>query len=180
MDTFGTEGAEESEGTRENFIGKVVRSEVDTDEERFQTQYENDMDIVYEIEVLSEDWENLFELGLNGAEALNSKFKVFIGHLENIHGSLADHGVEGFEDLAEFLEGRVYEFKDQDMTADEEFTFEERSDSLTVNFSELFSDMDNPPNQMILPVREVTDEDELADLGTEGGGDVEEVDVDDF
>ena len=173
---FTSEGAEEAQGTRENFIAEVVRSEPDSDDERFQTQYESDIDILYELSVLDRDYENVFELGLNvNAGSLNSKWMVLIGHLENIHGREAIADLGGLDDLAEFLEGRVYEFKEQDMTADEEFTWEEKNGDNTINYQDAFGGQDNEPNPMLLPVREVTDEDELADLGAESEGTVEEV-----
>lgn len=172
---FDTDKATEGSGTREPFIGRVVRSEVDSDDERFNTQYDADWDIVYEIEALDSDYENMFELSLNVRQSLGSKFMVFVGHLENIHGKLAEYEIDGLEDMAEFLEGRVYEFNDVDLTADRDFTFEHKGDGHTVNFKELFGGLENPPDSMLLPVREVTDPEELAELGVESEGSVEEV-----
>lgn len=175
-DPFSSEGKEESEGTRPNFIGTVVRSEVDTDDDRFQTQYENDIDILYEIDALSHDWENVYELGINTADALNSKWTILIGHLENIYGDLAEQGVTDLESFCEFLEGKTFEFKDLSFEADEDFTFENREDKKQVNLKALFEDQDNTPNPMLVPLREVTDPDELAELGAESEANVEEVD----
>jgi len=163
MDAFSSEDATETSGTRENFTAEVVRSEPDTDEERFQTQYSSDWDIVYELRPLDAEYDNVFELGMNQRESLESKFFVLVGHLENIHGPLSDNGVESLKELAEFMEGNVYEFTDQDMTADEEFVFTESGRSL--NYEDAFGGLDNPPESMLLPVRQVTDADELADLG---------------
>lgn len=175
MDAFSSDDADESTGTRPNFVGKVVANAVESEEERFQTQYENDIDVLYEIEALDEDYENTFELGVNVRQSIGSKWMVLIGHLENIHGTETVRGWESLEDMLEFLKDKVYEFKEQDFTADEEFTFEHKSDGHTINFKDTFGDLDNPPNSMLLPVREVTDAEELADLGVETEAATEEV-----
>lgn len=174
-DAFSSDAAEETQGTRENFIGRVVRSDPDPDDEMFDTQYESDFELVYEIEALDKDWENLMELGINVRKSLGSKWMVLIGHLENIHGPEAVRNFGSFDEFAEFLEGKVYEFEDVDLTADEDFTFEHKGDGKTINYDDKFGGSDNPPNPMLAPVREVTDEDELADLGVEGDGTVDEV-----
>lgn len=176
MEAFSSDEAEESTGTRPNFIARVVGGAVESDDDRFQTQYENDIDVLYELEALDHDWENVFELGVNVRQSLGSKWMVLIGHLENIHGPEAIRGLDSLDDLIEFLQGRVYEFKDQDFTADEEFTFKHKGDGETINFEDVFGELENPPNSMMLPVREVTDEEELADLGVEAEGATEEVD----
>jgi len=46
--------------------------------------------------------------------------------------------------LAECMEGNVYEFTDQDMTADEEFVFTESGRSL--NYEDAFGGLSSPPN----------------------------------
>lgn len=176
MDAFSSDDAEESTGTRPNFIGKVIASAVESQEERFQTQYENDIDVLYEIDALDHDWENVFELGVNVRQSIGSKWMVLIGHLENIFGPETVRGWDSLEDMLDFLEGKVFEFKDQDFTADEDFTFEHKGDGHTINFKDTFGDLENPPNSMMLPVREVTDAEELADLGVETDGATEEVD----
>lgn len=173
---FSTDEAEENSGTRENFVGRVVRSEPDPQDDKFQTEYSSDIDILYEVEALDKDWDNVFELGLNHAGSVGSKWMILVGHLENIFGPETVREFEGFEDMCDFLEGKVFEFKDQDLTADEDFTFEHKGDGETINFEDEFADSDNPPNPMLLPVREVTDDDELANLGVESEGAVEEVD----
>jgi len=176
MDAFSSDDAEESTSTRPNFVARVKGGSVNSTEERFQTQYENDIDVLYELDALDHDWENVFELGVNVRQSLGSKWMVLIGHLENIHGTEAIRSLESLEDFIEFLEGKVYEFKDQDFTADEEFTFEHKGDGETINFEDTFGELDNPPNSMMLPVREVTDTEELANLGVEAEGATEEVD----
>lgn len=176
MEAFSSDEAEESTGTRPNFIARVVGGEVESKDERFQTEYENDIDVLYELEALDHDWENVFELGVNVRQSLGSKWMVLIGHLENIHGPDEIRSLDSLDDLIEFLQGRVYEFKDQDFTADEEFAFKHKGDGETINFKDVFGELENPPNSMMLPVREVTDEEELADLGVEAEGATEEVD----
>jgi len=172
---FSSDDAEETQGTRQNFIGRIVRSDPDPEDEMFDTEYDSDFELLYEVEPLSEDWKNLMELGINVRKSLGSKWMVLIGHLENIHGAETIRGFSSLDDMAEFLEGKVYEFEDVDLTEDKEFTFEEKQEGKTINYKDKFGGSDNPPNPMLLPVREVTDEDELADLGVEGDGTVDEV-----
>lgn len=178
---FSSDDADEDAGTRENFIGRIVRSEVDTNDSDLQgsDQYESDIDVLYEIDVLrveggDKEYNNMMELGVDVRESLASKWKVLMGHLENIHGPETVRNFGSLEEFCEWLEGNVYEFKDQNMTGDEDFTFEHKGDGHTINFQAEFGDYDNPPNSMLLPVREITDNDELADLGVEDSGTVEE------
>lgn len=175
---FSSDDADSDAGTRENFVGRIVRSEVDTDDEDLagDERYESDIDVLYELEVLDQDYSNMFELGVDVRQSLASKWMVLMGHLENIHGPEEVRSFGSLEEFTEWLEGRTYEFKDQNMTADEDFTFEHKDDGHTINFQAEFGDYDNPPNSMLLPVREVTDADELADLGVEDEGTAEEVD----
>jgi len=174
-DAFSSDAAEETQGTRENFVGRVVRSDPDPDDEMFDTDYDSDFELLYEVEVLDHDWKNLMELGINVRKSLGSKWMVLIGHLENIHGPEVVREFGSLEELAEFLEGKVYEFSDTDLTEDTEFTFNHKAGGETINYKDKFGGSDNPPNPMLLPVREVTDEDELSDLGVEGDGTVDEV-----
>ena len=175
---FSTDEAEESSGTRENFIGRVVRSEVDVDDENLQgdPDYSSDIDLLYEIEVLDKDYKNLYELGVDTRQSLESKWMILMGHLENIFGPEEVRSFGGLDEFTQWLEGKVFEFKDQNMTADEDFTFEHKGDGQTINYHAAFGDYDNPPNSMLLPVRVIDDADELADLGVEDEGTAEEVD----
>ena len=176
MDAFSSDDAEQSTGTRPNFVGRVVDNAEDSEEERFQTQYDSDIDVLYEIEALDEDYDNIFELGVDVRQSLGSKWMILVGHLENIHGAETVRSFGGIDEMLEFLEGRVYEFTEQDFTADEDFTFEEKGDGHTINYEDTFGDLENVPNPMMLPVREVDDPEELADLGVETDGATEEVD----
>lgn len=174
-DPFSTDEAEESSGTRPDFIGQVVRSEVNATEDRFSGgQYENDIDILYELKPLDKDWDNVYELGLNTAGSLGSKWMFLIGFLENIYGPDTVRNFESLEELTEFLDGKVFKITDFDFSTTDEVEFEYRQGGTTVIPAQLFADSDNPPNPMLLPLEEITDETELADLGVEGEVEAEE------
>lgn len=186
-DPLSTDDAEENVAGHREFIGKVVYSAVDTarDELQGKEEYENDIDVLYEIEPLNrEDWSNVFELGVDARQSLGSKWMVFVGHLENVFGgSLSDQGITTLEDLTEFLEDKVFKFKDINFDSDEEFTFEHRVGSdgemgETVVMSDLFGDMDNTPNPMLVPVEHVDDPETLEELEAEG--EIESADEVDF
>ncbi len=181
VDAFSSENAEESSGGKPNFVGRVVQSNPDDDEHGMKDEWKDDgkdyYDYLYEIEVLNKDWKNLHEYGLEVSNNFNSKWMLFIGHLENIHGTLSDNGVEGYDDLAEALEGNVYEFREITFEEDEEFVWEESPDNHTVNLGEMFDDGENAPNEFIVPVRAV-DEDELDEYDTASDDEeIEEVDL---
>lgn len=175
MSAFSTDDADENAGTRPNFIARVVRSERDATDDQYQSDYDQDIDILYELEVLDKDFKNMYELGVNVRKSLGSKWMLLIGSLENIHGPEVVRQWDSLEDMFEFLDDKVYEFTDMDLVADDEFTFEHKGDGKTINLKDTFGDLENPPDSMLLPVREVTDSDELADLGAEKAGDVEEM-----
>lgn len=192
VDALSSADGEESSGTKPNFIARVVESEYQSDDNPVKEEYlgedesrEDYYEHLYELEVLrvlgdNEDasWDNLHEFSLKLTNNFQSKWMVFLGHLENIHGSLADNDIGSYEDMAEFLTGRVYEFREIGWTEDEEFTWDQSPDGKTINISQIFANSDNPPNELIVPVREVG-EDEMADLGVEpGAGEAEVEDVD--
>lgn len=181
VDAFSSEGAEETSGTKPNFIGRIVSSNPDGGEhpmrEEFMDEGKEYFQFLYEIEVLDKDWKNQLQYGVAMTNNFSSRWMFLIGHLENIHGPLADNGIEGPEDLAEFLEGRVYEFREINWKEDEEFVWEESPGKHSVNISEMFADSDNQPNEFIAPVREVG-EDELADIDqADESEEVEEVEL---
>lgn len=181
VDAFSSENAEESSGGKPNFIGRIVTSRPEDDEhgvkEEWQKEGKDYYDYLYEIEVLDHDWKNLHEFGIEVSNNFNSKWMLFIGHLENIHGKLSDNGIEGYEDLAEALEGKVYEFREITFEEDEEFTWKESPDGHTVNLGEMFDSGENAPNEFIVPVR-VVDDEELEDLDdVESEEEVEEVEL---
>jgi hypothetical protein len=192
VDALGSDQAEESSGKKPNFIGQVVHSEYQDDDNQMKEEYIGDdetredyFEYLYEIEVLevlseeSKDWDNLSEFSVKITNNFDSKWMFFLGHLENIHGKLGDNGIESYGDIGEFLEGRVYEFREVNWEEDEEFTWEESPDERAKRIDRIFADSDNMPNNMIVPVREV-DPDEALDAGAEPSpddDDVEEVDL---
>jgi hypothetical protein len=188
VDAFSSSDAEESTGAKDNFIGKVVFSRVDctcdicskgkSSAEEKGYDIDTDFDHPAQIEPLTEYEKKQNVLGLNTSTSFGSKWMIFAGHLENIHGSFQENGVESLDDLAEMIEGNVYEWREVTFTEDEDFTWEQANngDGATYNIGNLFGGMENPPNEMLVPVRQITDPDELAELGAEESAEVEEVD----
>lgn len=187
-DPLSTDEGEERSSAKQNFIGKVLFSNKDCDCElcqkgRSSANFQRDddrevFDHIYAIQPLTqyENQQNEFALTVNNN--FQSKWMVFIGHLQQIHGNLKQSGIESVEDLGDFLTDRVYEFREITWTEDEDFVYPDAD--YTVNYKQMFANSQNRPNEMLVPVREVTDEDELADLGAnEAGGadEVEEVDL---
>lgn len=179
-DAFDTGDLDESSGAKENFIGEVADSAVDIEDAEVDIdsgsdQYESDIDLVYAVDPLTEYDSTFYELGLNASGSRVSKWGVLLTHLENIYGqTLPELGVETREELAERLKGKVFEFRD--ITFQEDEVIESEVTGEEINLKE-FRDMENPPNSMLVPVREVT-EDELAELDfdADDDGDVEDVD----
>jgi hypothetical protein len=179
MDAFDTSDMEESSGSKKNFLGEVTASAVDMDDadvdiDSGSDQYESDIDIVYAVNPLTEYEDTMYELGLNTSKSKVSKWFVLVCHLENIYGeTLPELGVESKEDLCESLEGKAFEFRD--ITFDEDEVIESEVTGKSVDLQS-FRDMENSPNSMMVPVREVT-EDELAELDVDASDDedVEEV-----
>ena len=177
VNAFSTDDAEEQSGTKPNFIGRVVDSEPESDEYPMNENYKDEGEIyfehVYEIDVLSEDWGNLHEFSVKVNNNIYSKWMVLIWHLQDIHGDLeGEHGVQSLDDLAEFLTGRVYEFREIDWTEDDELYFDGLDKSVRIR--DIFSGSDNTPNPMLTPVREVTDEDELGEIETSDAPEIDE------
>lgn len=179
-DPLSADEGEDRTGAKENFIGRVLFSRKSCDCEtcekgRQNANFERDDDRdVYDhplhVEPLEEydNEQDLLSLSIN--DNFQSKWMLFIGHLQQIHGNLNEH-VDSIDELGEFLEGKVYEFRDITFTEDEEFTYP--GDVKTVTFNRMFTG-DNPPNSMLVPVRAITDEDELADLGEESAPEADE------
>jgi len=181
MDAFSSADAEESTGGKPNFIGRIVRTEPEDSEDGIREEYKDEgksyYDFLYEIEVLDKEWKNQLQYGVEMSNNFRSKWMLLVGHLENIHGPLSENGIDSPEDLAEALEGNVYEFREITFEEDEEFTWNESPDEHTVNLGEMFGDSENSPNEFIVPVR-IVDEDELEDLDVEGETEeVEEVEL---
>lgn len=170
---------------KDNFIGKVEFSRVNCEcpdctkgaegaakKGLKEEELESDYDHFFHVQPLTEYEKPQNVFGLNTNDNYTSKWMVMIGHLENVHGPLRGHGVENLEDLAEFLSGKVYEFRDITWQEDEEFTWP--GTGTTKNLGRMFTG-DFTPRSMLVPIREVTDEDELMDLGADEADEVEEV-----
>lgn len=191
---FSSDDAEVSSGTKPDFIAEIERSQPndpDGENEGISEQYKEDgkayYEFLYELAPIAKrdgedgwedaDWDNLYEYGVEMSQNFHSKWMFLIGHLENIHGSLSELGIEGGEDLQEFLEGRTYVFREFDFTENDDFTWEESPDEYTITVRDMFGDSENSPNSMMVPVKEVTDE-QLEELGIgDGDEDVEEVEL---
>lgn len=192
VDALGSDQAEESSGKKPNFIGQVVHSQYQDDDNPMKDEYIGDdetredyFEYLYEIEVLevlseeSKDWNNLSEFSVKITNNFDSKWMFFVGHLENIFGKLSDNGIESYADIGDFMEGKVFEFREVNWEESEEFEWEESPDGRAKRIDRIFADSDNMPNNMIVPVREV-DPDEALDAGAEPSpddDDVEEVDL---
>ena len=181
-DPLGADEGVESTGGKENFIARVVNSEYESEEygmkEEYKDEGKNYFEHLYELEVLDKDWKNLHEYSVTVSSNFASKWMVLIGHLQEIHGDLREAGIESASDLEDFLEGRVYEFREITWDEDEEFEFP--GGVHTLNFKEAFENNDYDVKPFLVPVREITDEDEIADLGEETSStdeDVEEVEL---
>lgn len=193
---FSSEDAEVSSGTKPDFVAEVARSQPndpDGENEGISEEYKSEDSEYYEflyelapIALANDDgkweeasWDNLYEYGVEITKNFHSKWMFLLGHLENIHGSLQDEGIEGPEDLAEFLEGRTYVFREYDFTENDTFVWEESPDEYSVRIDQMFGDSENLPNSMMVPVKEVT-EDQLVSMDVSGGEeDVEEVEIPD-
>ena len=189
-DVFGSGEGEEGTGERENFIGRVRFSNVDCSCEHCTSgkealaemddvdDTERDVDHLYNIEPLTvyEDTEEFNEFGINTSNAWSSKWMVLTAFIENNIGTYEELGIESVEDLTSWLEDKVFEFRDVTFDEDEELVWEHSPDQHSEQINELFEDSDFQPNNMLVPVRQVTDDEVLAELGVEDSGEVEEVD----
>lgn len=186
---------------KENFIGEVVFSNVDCTCEDCESgregaarkglseeEMESDYDHFMKIRPLTEYTDtNAFHVyNLNVNDNFNSKWMVMVGHLERVHGNLREAMVDqGYADsvsdvaldtFQDFLTGRVYEFREITWEEDEEFSWP--GTDVTRNIGNMFDSGDFAPNSMLVPIDEITDDNQLADLGVEGDtGEVEEIDI---
>lgn len=167
---------EESSGGKPNFVGRVVTSEAQSEKYSGNPEYRNEdsdyFDHLYEIEVIDRDWDNVHEFSLEVSNNPESKWMVLINHLVDIHGDLkANHGLETAADIAEFLEGRVYEFRELTFSEDEVYEY---ATGREINFSHLFNDSENAPNPLLVPVEEIDDPDSVEMVEED-----DDVDIDD-
>lgn len=180
MDSFGTDAAEEADNTKPNFIGEVTVANVDAEDDRFagNEEYRDDgfqyIDRIG-IRPLDRDWKDLNILGLKVTQNSESKFMVLLWHLEEIFGPLSGIGVDDVHDMCELLEGKVFEWRELGWNTDE--TIEYRSGE-TLTFSEFGGTGEFSPNNLLVPVREVDDPEELEEVGAGvDAGSVEEADI---
>lgn len=178
-DPLSPDDAEDVSGTKENFIGRVVGSSIDGLVPEAQEQYnspgqsyESDVptfDHFMFIEPLDGTYEknqNVFRLAVRSGRT--TKWMVMASHLSDIHGEEWENEVEEVSDIPGFITGRVYEFRDISWMEDEEVP-----GGLGVTYQEVGRDNEQI-NEMLVPVREVTDENELADLGVEEAAQADE------
>ena len=174
-DPLSTDEGTESSGAKENFIAEVEFSRQNCDCEhcekgRQNANFEQEDDVVsydhlLSLKPLTQYEKQQHEFNYTVRSGWETKWMLFIGHLQQIHGNLKEAGVDSLDNLGDFLTGRVYEFREITWEEDEEFTYPDTDQ--TVNFSTMFDGLENPPNEMLVPVREITDEDELMDLGVQ-------------
>jgi len=185
-DPLSTDEGENRTTAKENFIGTVEFSRPDCDceicssgreaAERQGVDVDTDYDHVAAIDPLTEYDNTQNILGLNTNDNLNSKWMVFLHYVQNIHGNLRQHDVESLEQLGDFLTGNVYEWRELTWDEEEEIDFE--GSDYTPRIKDIFAGSDNKPNEMLVPVREINDEEEIQELGEEpDASDVEEVDL---
>jgi len=178
-DPLSTDDGEEQSGTKPDFIGKVVDSAMEHEDFPQNDEWEDPdhptVALLYEIQPLNKpEWKNQYESYVRVNNNFQSKWMLVIGHLQHIHGNLKEQGIEGVDDLLEFLKGRVYKFREIDFSEDEEFTYP--GTDTTVVFNQMFRGGENDVGPLMVPAEEVTDEDTLMDLGADQTKDGDEVD----
>jgi len=178
-DPLTPDDAEDVSGTKDNFIGKIVGSSLDglalealnDGYQESGSQYESDVpefDHFAYIEPVCDTYDaNQNILSLSVREGRETKWMTMMAHLYDIHGEEWTNNVDDRHDMPDFLKGRVYEWRDVSWSEDEEVP------GLGCTYQEIGRGNDQI-NPMMLPVREVTDENELADLGVEDTGGVDE------
>jgi len=179
VDPLSTDDGEEQSGTKPNFVGKVVESAMEHEDFPQNEEWEDPdnptVALLYKIRPLDKpNWKDQQEAYVRVNNNFQSKWMLVVGHLQQIHGNLKEQGIESVDDLLEFLEGNVYEFREIDFSEDEEFTYP--GTETTVVFNQMFRGGENDVGPLLVPVREVTDEDELMDLGADETKDSDEVD----
>lgn len=191
-DFLDTSAGEETSGGKPNFIARVVRSDVTSEEYPGKEEYRRDgatyYDHLYELEPLAvkdretgefeaTEWKNQNEFSIMVTNNYQSKWMVFVEAMEEvIGGPLGDADIEGLEDVSEWLTGKVFEFREITWSEDEPLDF--RGTQKEYTYATLFGDSDNQPNEFIIPVKEITDEKMLQQFGQEpDASQVEEVDL---
>lgn len=179
VDALTPDDAEDVSGSKQNFVGKVVGSSVDglaqeaLDDGYSESgqQFESDVpvfDHFMYVEVLDGTYDkNQNVMSLSVRKGKQTKWMTMMAHLFDVHGSEWTDAVSDHTDIPEFLKGRVYEFRDISWTENDEVP------GLGVTYQEIGRGNDQI-STMLVPVREVTDDNELADLGAESSGGVDE------
>lgn len=177
-DPLTPDDAEDVSGTKENFVGRVIGSSIDGLVEEAKEHYdepsqsyESDVpryDHFAYIDVLDGTYDKNQNIwGLSVREGRTTKWMVLMSHLYDVHRDEWVENVESYQDIPEFITGRVYEFRDIGWTEDEEVPH------LGVTYREVGRSKSDI-NEMLVPVREVTDQNELSDLGAGEAGGVDE------
>jgi hypothetical protein len=177
-DPLTPDDAEDVSGTKDNFVGKVIGSSIDglalealnDGYQESSQQYESDVPVVDHFAYIDpvdgtySNNQNILSLSVRSGR--QTKWMTMMAHLFDVHGDEWANNIDGYEDIPDFIKGRVYEWMDVSWTEDEEVP------GLGVTYQEIGRGNDQIKT-MLVPVREVTDENELADLGVEDGGDVD-------
>jgi len=168
-DPLTPDDAEDVSGKQQNFIGKVVGSSVeglaqeaiDHGYNESKNQYESDVPqfdhvaFIKPIDGTYDKYQNI--LGLNVREGRQTKWMALMSCFYAIHGDEWVENVESYKDIPDFIKGRVYEWQDVNWTEDSEVP------GLGITYQAIGRGNDQI-NNMLVPIREVTDENELADL----------------
>jgi len=177
-DPLTPDDAEDVSGTMNNFIGKVIGSSVDglalealnDGYEESSSRYESDVPefdhfaYIQPLDGTYDSNQNILSLSVRGGR--QTKWMTMMAHLFDIHGDEWTEAVDNYKDIPDFIKGRVYEWRDVSWSENEEVP------GLDVTYQEIGRGNDQI-NTMLVPVREVTDENELADLGVENSGGVD-------
>lgn len=156
-------------GKQKNFIGKVVGSSVDGIAQealdhgynQSENKYETDgtrfdhFAFIKPIDGTYDKYQNI--LSMTVRDGRQTKWMTLMSHFYAIHGDEWAEEVDSYKDIPGFIKGRVYEWQDVSWTEDEEIP------GLGITYQAIGRNNDQI-NNMLVPIREVTDENELADL----------------
>ena len=154
--------------TNDKLVEYLMENE-NLSKEEAEEQAKSDFDHFMQIEVLGPakyEGKTFHVLSLDVPESGNfeSKWMVEMGFLHQIHGNLrTEFGVgegaetleEELEQIAEFLVGRAYEFKDISWTEDEYHPFAEYNSDASVTFKEIGENSSNEMRPLTVPTAEV-------------------------
>lgn len=173
-DVLDPDSMDDSAPGKPDFFAQVVESKHQDPDNPVPEEYLNEGEEqedyfhqLYELDVLEvpddpdADWKNLTEFSIRKRDRVRTKWGVLMCHLQDIFGNLSEQGIEGSADLAEFLEGKVFKFRDITWSEDapvpgQDFTY-----------GDLGADSTQPMNNFIVPVEHVDDDQRLAEFGVE-------------